>query len=320
MPRMAAVYQRHSTDDLPAGDRCAAWSDWMASLFNGLASDLLGQSTFDGHVVATHAGQVQLTHLRASGHRVIQRAPATRQHSAPRLKIVVPRAGRVAIAQQGRCVWVPPGGWGIYDTSQPYEVHNPEACEHLIITVPKADCEDRLTPLAPLMGRHVGGARGITRLARDTMCQTFTERTEMSESIAHGAGELIIDLVRLSLRELSGQSADAQPHWVLRERILDHINRHLADTALSIAHIASALNCSKRQLHKAFADADESLARTIQRRRLEACMRDLRSPLHAQRTVTDIALAWGFNNMAHFSKVFHAHAGMPPSVYRATRS
>lgn len=290
----------------------------MADLFHGLDSDLLGQKTFDGHVVATHAGQVQLTHLRASGHRVIQRTPAVRQHSAPLLKIVVPRAGRVAIMQHGRCVWVPLGGWGIYDTSEPYEVLNPEACEHLIITVPKADCDDRLTPLAPLMGRLVGGERGITRLARDTMRQTFTERAEMSEPIAHGAGELIIELVRLSLRELAGQSTEAPQHGVLRERILDHIDRHLADPGLNIAHIATALNCSKRQLHKAFADAEDSLARTIQHRRLQACMRDLRSPLHAQRTVTDIALAWGFNNMAHFSRVFHAHAGMPPTLYRVT--
>lgn len=314
---MAAVYQRQSTDDLPAGERGVAWCDWMAELFNGLDSDLLGQSTFDGHVVATQAGHVQLTHLRASGHRVIQRTPAARQHGAPLLKIVVPRAGRVAITQHGRCVWVPIGGWGIYDTSQPYEVHNPEACEHLIITLPKADCLDRHLTLTPLMGRHVGGERGITRLARDTMCQTFTERAEMSEPIAHGAGELIIELVRLSLRELAGQDTDTQQRCVLRERILDHIDRHLADPALSIAHIASALNCSKRQLHKAFAEADASLARTIQRRRLQACMRDLRSPLHAQRTVTEIALAWGFSNMAHFSKVFHAHAGMPPTAYRA---
>lgn len=214
---------------------------------------------------------------------------------------------------------MPLGGWTLYDTSQPYKVLNPEACEHLIVTLPKADVFDRHDSLVPLMGRHGGGATGITRLARDTMCQTFIERPNMSEPVAHGAGELIIQLVRLSLRELAGQTTDLGQRRTLHDRIIAHIEQHLADPALDIGHIATALSCSKRQLHKAFADADESLARTIQRKRLEACMRDLRSPLHAQRTVTDIALSWGFNNMAHFSKVFHAHAGTPPSAYRATR-
>ena len=55
----------------------------------------------------------------------------------------------------------------------------------------------------------------------------------------------------------------------------------------------------------------------IQRRRLEACLRDLRHPAHAQRSVTDIALSWGFSNSAHFSRAFRAHVGCSPSEYRA---
>ncbi|MDO9294167.1 MAG: helix-turn-helix domain-containing protein, partial [Hydrogenophaga sp.] len=52
------------------------------------------------------------------------------------------------------------------------------------------------------------------------------------------------------------------------------------------------------------------------RRRLQACMHDLQNPTHAQRTITDIAFAWGFNNGAHFSRVFREHTGQTPSDFR----
>ncbi|MBX9832382.1 MAG: helix-turn-helix domain-containing protein, partial [Burkholderiaceae bacterium] len=80
--------------------------------------------------------------------------------------------------------------------------------------------------------------------------------------------------------------------------------------------MAQALNCSKRHLYNAVADDEETLAAMIQRRRLEACLRDLRHPWHAQRSVTDIAMSWGFGNSAHFSRAFRAHVGCSPSEYR----
>ena len=45
-------------------------------------------------------------------------------------------------------------------------------------------------------------------------------------------------------------------------------------------------------------------------------MRDLKNPQHTGRTITEIAFSWGFNNAAHFSRVFREHAGLPPSDFR----
>ena len=45
-------------------------------------------------------------------------------------------------------------------------------------------------------------------------------------------------------------------------------------------------------------------------------MRDLNNPALAPRTITDIALSWGFNNSAHFSRVFREHTGLSPRAFR----
>ena len=90
----------------------------------------------------------------------------------------------------------------------------------------------------------------------------------------------------------------------------------LGDADLSVDDIALALRCSRRQLYNAFADEPEGVAGYLLRERLEAVRRDLGDPTQAARSITDIALARGFNSLPHFSRVFAQRFGVPPSVYR----
>ena len=138
----------------------------------------------------------------------------------------------------------------------------------------------------------------------------------MSDTAARGAGELIMQLVRLSLLEMAGQETAQTQSEALRDRIRSHVALNLRDPRLSIDRIAHALNCSKRHLHNAFADDEESLASTILRMRLEACAGELRTATSDGRAITEIALSWGFSNLSHFSCVFRDHTGSSPSAFR----
>ena len=306
-----------STDTVAASDRAAAWRDWIWQHFGGLESDLYGDRDFDGHMNASRAGDVVLTKLEANRHRVIRSPQLARGSDTSYLKIVAPWQGSAAVEQQGRQAWVRPGGWTIYDTAGSYEIGNPERVEHLIVMLPREQLAERGLRLEPLMARQVGGAHGISRVALETMRSTFQELPAMSAEAARGAGELIVELVRLSLQELAGRESATTQLEAFRDRIRAHIGQHLRDPGLSIERIAQQLNCSKRHLYNAFSAEDDTLANYILRRRLQACMRDLRSPELAPRTITEIAFSWGFNSGAHFSRVFREHAGLSPSEFRA---
>jgi AraC-like DNA-binding protein len=138
----------------------------------------------------------------------------------------------------------------------------------------------------------------------------------MTAEAARGAGDLVIDLVRLSLQELAGRTTARTQQVALKDRIRDFIGQHLRDPNLSLDRIAQVLNCSKRHLHNAFADEENTLGQYILYQRLQACMRDLKNPVHLPRTITDIAFSWGFNNGTHFSRVFREYAGLSPSEFR----
>lgn len=305
-----------STDDLASAERALAWRDWMSTVFGGLDSDLYGDTVFDGHIASSLAGDVVMTRLEANRHRVMRSTRLARSSETSYLKIVAPWQGNAALAQQGLQTCVRPGNWAIYDTTGCYEVANPERSNHLIVMLPREQLAERGLRIEPLMGRQVGGASGISRVALETMRSVYLELPLMTPEAARGAGQLVTDLVRLSLQELAGRATAVTQQQAFKDRIRDFIGQHLRDPGLSVEGIAQALNCSKRHLHNAFADEQETLGQHILRQRLQACMRELKNPAHLQRTITEIAFFWGFNNVAHFSRVFRAQAGVSPSEFR----
>ena len=307
-----------TTDDLTPRDRAPQWREWIHRHFGGLDSDLYGDTDFDGHMASSRAGDVILTRLEANRHRVLRTPHMVRGSETGYLKIVAPWQGGACVEQQSRQASARSGSWVIYDTTGSYAIANPERVEHLIVMLPKEQMAERGVKLDALMARQVGTARGISRVALDTMRSTWQELPNMSEDAARGAGELIMQLVRLSLLELAGQATAVTQREALKDRIRAFVARNLRDPQLSIERIAQALNCSKRHLHNAFGDDEETLASYILNQRLDACIRDLRKGAQDNRPITDIALSWGFNNLSHFSRVFREHTGCSPSEYRIT--
>lgn len=230
-----------STDELPSQERAQAWRDWMSTLFFGLESDLYGAEVFEGHLSNACAGDVIMTRLDANRHRVIRSPRLARASEASYIKIIAPWEGNAAVEQHGRQAWVRPGGWAIYDTTGSYEVANPERSHHLIVMLPKEQLTERGLRLDSLMGRHVGGASGISRVALEAMRHTYQELPSMTPEAARGAGDLILEMVRLSLQELAGRGNGATQREAFKDRIRDYIGQHLRDPALSLDRIAEVL-------------------------------------------------------------------------------
>ncbi len=60
-----------------------------------------------------------------------------------------------------------------------------------------------------------------------------------------------------------------------------------------------------------------SLGRLILRRRLDAVAAALRNPSMATRSISTLALAFGFNDLSHFSKAFRVQHEMTAREYRS---
>lgn len=306
-----------STDAVPAIERVPLWQTWMRQRFDGLETDLYGAPCFNGVLQSFAAGPLLLTRLRADAHRVAHSRTTLRRSGRRFLKIVAPLQGRLTVEQAGRCALIEPGQWTIYDTGCEYAITNREAVDHLIVMLPGEHFADHNLRLTDLTTRPVSATTGIGRIAFEAMRSTFAEVGALSSASLQGASDTITYLVFLTLLELAGKETSLTQRASLRSRVNAYIQRHLRDPELSVTSIATAMNCSRRHLYNAFADGTATLASQIWQQRLEACMQELRDPANAGRTLTDIALGWGFTSMSHFSRVFRDHSGLAPSEYRA---
>jgi AraC-like DNA-binding protein len=99
-------------------------------------------------------------------------------------------------------------------------------------------------------------------------------------------------------------------------RIREYVLRNLADGELTPSRVAAATGVSIRYVHRLFAGEATTAAAWIRAQRIERCKLDLSNPRLAQRSITQIAFGWGFNDVGHFGKVFRRAVGVAPGEFR----
>lgn len=195
---------------------------------------------------------------------------------------------------------------------QSYTVANANDIEQLVLLVPREKVlAGGLNP-KDLMVQRYSARTGIGRLACDLMGTAFDEMASCGSDAAQDIAASISRLIAHSLLERAGAHTPLSIKEGLRDRIKSFINTRLRDPRLSIDQIANQCNCTKRNLHKVFAEEGTTISQYLWRRRLEACRRDLDNPDFADKSITDIAYSWGFSSSTHFSRTFKEAFGVSP--------
>ncbi len=160
-------------------------------------------------------------------------------------------------------------------------------------------------------------AGGINRVVHGYL----TGLGEAINSLADDERAAVVDnfcrLLAIAYGAAAGDHPDAARDAWLR-RIRRHICANLTEPGLSPASVAEANRLSVRQLHRLFETSELSFSRYVLARRLDAVRAALIDPAHAGRTVSEIALTWGFNSLATFHRQFRSAYGMTPGDLRAS--
>ena len=94
------------------------------------------------------------------------------------------------------------------------------------------------------------------------------------------------------------------------------INLKFGEPDLTPGEIARDIGVSSRMLARVFAANSETIMRRVFDERVRQAARLLAAPGSADRSVTDIAFACGFNDLSHFGRMFTGKMGMTPSQWR----
>ena len=101
----------------------------------------------------------------------------------------------------------------------------------------------------------------------------------------------------------------------LVDRVIQYIDRHLAEPKLSPNRLAAVHGISLRYLHLLFARRGHTVSGWIRERRLEYCCQVLANA-HPSLSVSEVAFRAGFKDSSHFSRAFRQRFGVSPSEHR----
>jgi len=200
----------------------------------------------------------------------------------------------------------------------PYELHQPDANELLVLKVPETLLDARLPRGKTFMGRAVGASNGVVGLFIDLM-QSMSANIDAIEPANHLVlSRQALDLLGLALSagDHAFESSESSVRDAHFRRIMTAARARLFERRLSPAAVADQCGISVRYLHRLFASRGTSLGRWVLEERLSASDEALRRR-PKQGSIAAIAYRFGFSDQAQFCRHYKKRFGRTPSDTRA---
>lgn len=311
------MFGSFSTDLVPVSDRLEAWR-WNAQQICGdCRFQFPKRNPFHGSIEARRVAGLELT-LFSSSPVSFQKFPVVSLNSESRACIVITQlAGVRRYCQDGKLAILKRGDTTLIDSGRSWSSDCQGDCARLYMRVPYFLMEGRLG-LRPIpMARRISGNSGLGTILFGLSTSLYRQAEELSSEEGAAAVGAYFKILSACVGEWKQKPQDAKHAEVLWSRIASYIEAHLPETDLGPVKIASAMGISVRHVHRIFSSRGCTIADWIRERRLRQCHSDLSDPRLTQKSITDIAFFWGFNDSAHFSRSFKQLYGICPRGYRS---
>jgi AraC-like DNA-binding protein len=228
------------------------------------------------------------------------------------------RFGRTVLNQQGQQQVVNSGEIAVWHGRQTIDFQMPDRFHKFSLFVPFERFESLLPDAELYAGTHFKAGINLTRLLSSCLTTLADDVLTDEKQSGDTAMDVTLDMLGAALTK-SRESSDTAPRTNLFERIRAFIEKRLDDADLSPAMIAGTHHISVRYLYLIFSERGVTVGGWIRSRRLAKCRIELMDP-RKDRTITEIALKWGFSDVAHFSRSFKAAFGVSPNILRRTKT
>ncbi len=230
-------------------------------------------------------------------------------------------SGDYFLEQDGREAALRPGDMTIYDATRPHRIVCPGRFSKLLVSIPRSKLKERVAGVERCSALRMAGSGGVGAVAAGLLRSCAEQASALPSPQFAALSEHCFDLLALALTATRPTTVSAsRSRSASMTRLKDFVERNLGDPELDAATVAGGVGMSQRYVNDVMGDEGLSLMRYVWSRRLEKCRRDLSSPLGAGRQITDVAFAWGFSDLSHFSRSFKQRFGCSPRDYRREMS
>jgi AraC family transcriptional regulator, positive regulator of tynA and feaB len=230
---------------------------------------------------------------------------------------VVLLKGRYSLQQNGKEVFLKPGDMTLYDATRAHRIHCPDAFSKLIVTIPRTLLHRHLPMAGHYTAMRMDGERGMGAILSSLLRNLNTQLPHLSAQSFNASADTVIELLGLTLSELAESPVPLSSCRSLSLlKIKQWIANHLHDGELNSETIAAATGFSSRYINQLFTEENTSLMRYVWQQRLAMSAQSMLRPSWHHRSISEIALTYGFNDFSHFSRAFKKQFGQSPKGYR----
>lgn len=297
-------------DDIPYDE----WNEKLKTVFGLWKPDIATSASFSAKVAHRTLGNFEVVRCVCDpcGATRHGREIAADDQETLALQLVLSGQERFTIDSSSYALG--PGDLLVWNTTRPMSFEVTEKLQKISVLMPLS----RLRSWLPgswhsIENKYARGSTTATMLKSLIQAmepEFFSGNLDNSEALT----EAMIGTLVSSLGSIRGP-VECQKQQMLG-RIKRFIDEQLSSPELSPGFIAAAHRISLRHLHSLFEAEGQTALQYVIHQRLLRCQRELSNPNMAQRTITDIALSWGFQHPTHFSRRFKTEFGVTPHEFR----
>ena len=203
-----------------------------------------------------------------------------------------------------------PGELIVIDLTRPMTADTTDV-DSVTVVVSRNAIEAAMPEPPAVHGQVLGGAAG--RLLAEHLLSLVHHLPAIEEKVAPAVIQATVSLIAASFASIVAPS-EPRAAASVRHKARVHINQNLTSRDLSAAAISRKLAIGRSALYRAFAPLGGVRA-YLRKRRLEAAHALLIDPKEP-RSITEIAYAFHFVSMSHFSRAFRSRFGYSPRQAR----
>lgn len=295
-------------------DTWEVWREQLWSRFVRLESSS-GDDGFFGHVNAPVAGSCRLSTVHSTTQVTERTAAHLRRDPQDYVLIALQAEGHGFIEQDGRQARLEAGDFGCYMTDRPYRLAFDSPFRQIILRLPRERLAERLPCFSQVTGRRFDGRVKAGLLATGFIRQMVENGANLADTDVRDMETVTAQMLATAMQQGIVGPGDAQTQRL--EQIKRRLEDHLRDPDLDLGQIAATEGMSLRTLQRLFQSDGLSPSQWVAGQRLKMVAQDLRDPAHGKRSVTDIALSWGFGDLSHFSRAFRHRFGTSARSWRS---
>jgi len=315
LPDRTEAISAAATESVAPPQRIGFWCDVLTGILNSTVQvEAPPAESLDAKIIRFVWSTAQLIEMTVTPH-AIRVTPHSENDS---MFVLVSPDGRERVAQNGREACLSVGSFCICDGALPWTLDFTGPARHVILIMPGKRLREIFPDWPQMAAMEISGEGGASAIFFELIASLCRHRGTVNEEAATELASTIAAALTAALRSLPQfhQTAPSQLETYHKERIRNHVKAHLRDPGLSVESVALEAGLSTRYVHRLFATEAIPLMKWVWMERLDHCCRDLGLNSLRNRSVSEIAFYWGFNNPAHFSRAFRNRFGLSPTDYR----